>query len=150
VRTSLTAAAYPAVVDSAWSRPNRERSFLFSIVVDADGQRYTNESACYVDFGHAVLERDKTVSAVPSWLVCDARHARRYLRTYVLVGGAKALIEEGEMVRGNTIAEVAEATGTDPAALQATVTRFNGFAANGVDEDFDRGRTAYDSYDGDP
>jgi len=128
-----------------------ERSFPYSMVVDSSGQRYTNESASYVDFGHAMLERDKTVGAIPSWLVTDARHARRYLRTYVLAGGGtKKFLASGEMVRGRTIPELAARMGVDAATFGASVARFNGFARTGVDEDFGRGRTAYDRYYSDP
>jgi 3-oxosteroid 1-dehydrogenase len=94
---------------------------------DSGGERFTNESASYVDFGHAMLERDKTVPAVPAWLVADARHARRYLRTYVLAaGGAKALVQEGEMVQGATLAELAGAMGVDPGAPTARTRRPGG------------------------
>jgi 3-oxosteroid 1-dehydrogenase len=128
-----------------------ERSFPYSMVVDSSGTRYTNESASYVDFGHAMLERDKTVGAIPSWLVTDARHARRYLRTYVLAGGGtKKFLASGEMVRGRTIPELAARMGVDPETFRASVERFNGFARSGVDEDFGRGRTAYDRYYSDP
>lgn len=37
---------------------------------------------------------------------------------------------------GDTLADLAEAIGADPAKLQATVDRFNEFTASGVDEDF--------------
>ncbi|GIJ45176.1 3-oxosteroid 1-dehydrogenase [Virgisporangium aliadipatigenens] len=128
-----------------------ERSFPYSMVVDSTGVRYTNESASYVDFGHAMLERDRTVPAVPSWLVTDARHARRYLRTYVLSGGGtKKFLASGEMVRGRTVPELAVRMGVDPRVLRDSVARFNGFARTGVDEDFGRGATAYDRYYSDP
>lgn len=51
------------------------------------------------------------------------------------------LAEEGKLVwKADTIREVAEMGGLDPAALEATVERYNGFCETGVDEDF--GRTA--------
>lgn len=74
------AGAQLALMDDAWwggSVPNAgpgggplfavaERSMPFSIIVDSQGHRYTNESASYIDFGHAMLERHKTVPAIPS------------------------------------------------------------------------------------
>lgn len=126
-----------------------ERSMPFSIVVDSTGQRYTNESASYIDFGHAMLERDKTVPAIPSWLILDVRHRRRYLFNAFLTG-TKKLRAEGTIRSAATIEELAPVLGMEPARLRASVERFNGFAASGVDEDFGRGRTVYDNYYGDP
>ncbi len=46
--------------------------------------------------------------------------------------------------------ELASKIAVDPSALAATVERFNGFAREGVDRDFQRGRTVYDRYYSDP
>ena len=51
---------------------------------------------------------------------------------------------------GGTLEELARGIGMEPARLQATVDRFNGFARSGVDADFGRGNSAYDRYYGDP
>ncbi|MFC5004051.1 FAD-binding protein [Dactylosporangium cerinum] len=126
-----------------------ERSMPFSIVVDSAGDRYTNESASYIDFGHAMLERDRTVPAIPSWLILDVRHRRRYLFNAFLQG-TKQLRAKGVVRSAATIEELAAGLGMQPARLRATVERFNGFARAGVDADFGRGRTAYDNYYGDP
>jgi 3-oxosteroid 1-dehydrogenase len=126
-----------------------ERSMPFSIVVDSRGDRYTNESASYIDFGHAMLERDKSVPAIPSWLIVDVRHRRRYLFNAFLTG-TKKMRAAGTVRSAPTIEELAGVLGMEPARLRATVDRFNGFARRGVDEDFGRGRTAYDNYYGDP
>jgi 3-oxosteroid 1-dehydrogenase len=126
-----------------------ERSMPFSIVVDSRGDRYTNESASYIDFGHAMLERDKSVPAIPSWLIVDVRHRRRYLFNAFLTGTKKMRVA-GTVRSAPTIEELAGVLGMEPARLRATVDRFNGFARRGVDEDFGRGRTAYDNYYGDP
>ncbi|MEV6300667.1 FAD-binding protein [Actinoplanes sp. NPDC051861] len=122
-----------------------ERSMPFSIVVDETGERFTNESASYIDFGHAILER----KAIPSWLIVDVRHRRRYLFNAFLQG-TKKLREAGIVRSADTIEELAVALDMEPARLRATVDRFNGFARTGVDEDFGRGRTVYDNYYGDP
>ncbi|WP_238011781.1 FAD-dependent oxidoreductase [Dactylosporangium sp. AC04546] len=122
-----------------------ERSMPFGIIVDGDGQRYLNESASYIDVGHAMLSH----GAVPSWLIVDARHRRRYLFNAFLQG-TKKLRAAGIVHTAKTLDELAPALGIAPDRLRATVARFNGFARRGVDEDFGRGRTVYDNYYGDP
>ena len=125
-----------------------ERSLPYSIIVDAKGERFANESESYVDLGHHMLEHDKDG---PYWMVCDVRHARRYLRTFAIdPKNNKAMKEAGIMVKAGTLAGLAAKLEMDPARLEATVDRFNGFARAGVDGDFGRGNSAYDRYYGDP
>ncbi|WP_328417774.1 FAD-binding protein [Micromonospora sp. NBC_00389] len=125
-----------------------ERSLPYSIIVDARGDRFANESESYVDLGHHMLEHDKDGAY---WMIADVRHARRYLRTFALdPKNNKAMREAGIMAKGSTLAELAGRIGIDPTRLQATVDRFNGFARSGVDGDFGRGNSAYDRYYGDP
>ncbi|MBO0908601.1 FAD-binding protein [Arthrobacter sunyaminii] len=150
-----------ALMDDAWWGPSTvgpgggvafslaERSMPHSLVVDASGHRYLNESESYVDFGHHMLERNETVTANPSWLVMEARHRRRYLFSAIMVG-KKKWAAEGLLLEAGTVEELAEKMGVPAAGLAATVQRFNGFARTGVDEDFGRGNTAYDNYYGDP
>lgn len=124
-----------------------ERSDPWSIVVDQSGRRYLNESESYIDFGHHMLERDRTVPAIPSWLVMDHRHRMRFLNSTLMIPGAVAkLTEKGELVRAETLPELAAAMGVDRDVFLAEVTRFNGFARRGKDDDFGRGDTAYDRY----
>lgn len=125
-----------------------ERSMPFSIMVDQAGHRFVNESASYIDVGHAILERNRTVPANPCWLITDARHGRRYLNSAAMMGGDLAKV--GCQVKSATLEEIAGKLGMEPATLRATVDRFNGFARRGVDEDFGRGNTSYDNYYGDP
>ena len=125
-----------------------ERSMPFSIMVDARGERFANESESYVDLGHHMLAHDKDGAY---WLVADARHARRYFRTFAMDPRAtKAMKAAGIMLKAPTLRDLAGAMGADPALLRATVERFNGFARAGVDGDFGRGNSAYDRYYGDP
>lgn len=125
-----------------------ERSMPFSMMVDAHGDRFANESESYVDLGHAMLEHDRDAAY---WLVADARHARRYLRTFALDPRVnKAMRAAGIMAKAETLDELARKLDMDPARLQGTVERFNGFARSGVDGDFGRGNSAYDRYYGDP
>lgn len=125
-----------------------ERSLPYSILVDARGDRFANESESYVDLGHHMLEHDPDG---PYWLVADARHAHRYLRNYALDPRAtKAMAEAGTYVKAPTLADLGRQIGLDPTRFRATVERFNGFARSGVDGDFGRGNSAYDRYYGDP
>jgi 3-oxosteroid 1-dehydrogenase len=66
------------------------------------------------------------------------------------LAGGKSLRANGTVVSADTIEELAVRLAIDPAALRATVDRFNGFARSGIDADFGRGRTVYDNYYGDP
>jgi 3-oxosteroid 1-dehydrogenase len=125
-----------------------ERSMPYSILVDAGGDRFANESESYVDLGHRMLEHDRTG---PYWLIADARHARRYLRSFAMDPRKNKLMrQQGIMFSASTVAELATRVGMDPARLAATVERFNGFARAGVDGDFGRGNSAYDRYYSDP
>ncbi|VTR78226.1 FAD-binding protein [Cellulomonas hominis] len=125
-----------------------ERSLPYSILVDARGDRFANESESYVDLGHHMLAHDPDG---PYWLVADARHARRYLRNYALDPRAlTAMAEAGTYVKAGTLEELGRRTGVDPTRFRATIQRFNGFARSGVDGDFGRGNSAYDRYYGDP
>jgi 3-oxosteroid 1-dehydrogenase len=125
-----------------------ERSMPYSMMVDAGGDRFANESESYVDLGHHMLEHDRDGAY---WLVADARHARRYLRTFALHPRLnKQMRTAGIMVKADTVEELAGRLDMAPARLQATVERFNGFARAGVDGDFGRGNSAYDRYYGDP
>ena len=56
----------------------------------------------------------------------------------------------GFLHKANTLRDLATKIGADPATLEATVNRFNGFAEKGIDDDFGRGSTAYNHFRGDP
>jgi 3-oxosteroid 1-dehydrogenase len=128
-----------------------ERSDPWSIVVDQQGRRYLNESEPYVDFGHHMFEHDKKTPAIPSWLVMDHRHKMKFVNPTLMVPGtARKLEEKGELVTADTLEELAGKMTVDKEIFLATVERFNGFAREGVDKDFERGRTAYDHYYGNP
>ncbi|CAB4938061.1 unannotated protein [freshwater metagenome] len=129
-----------------------ERSLPHSIIVDGDGQRYMNESGPYMEAGQHMLRRNlETGKALPSWLIFDSRHRKRY--PFVTAPPAqtpKAWLESGFLKKADTLEELAAMCGIDATGLRATVERFNGFARNGKDEDFHRGETRYDRYFGDP
>jgi len=134
----------PAVVHGDLAKPH-------GIVVDQTGARYMREANSYVEICKAMLRRQQTAPAVPSWLVFDSR----FLSTYPLAGnmrGSKkpqAWYDQQFLRRGDTIAELAGACGIEPDRLVATVARFNTLVAAGRDEDFGRGDGVYDRWLGD-
>jgi len=126
-----------------------ERSMPHTLMVDATGHRFANESESYVDLGHHMLARDG--GAGPYWLICDARAGRRYFMTFAMDPRVnKAMDEQGIRVKAKTLPELADQIGVEPDALIDTVRRFNGFARAGIDGDFGRGNSAYDRYYSDP
>jgi 3-oxosteroid 1-dehydrogenase len=100
----------------------------------------------------AMLERNKTVPAVPSWAVFDSQCMSQYMVAGTMPGSKKpaAWHEQGYLRSGNTIEELAQRLNIDPARLKATVERFNNFVDQNRDEDFHRGARAYDRWLGDP
>lgn len=119
------------------------------LTVNQAGQRFVNESTSYHLFGLAMQQ----AGAVPAYLVCDAAALARYGIGMVRPGASAKLLSsflaDGYLVRGDTLADLARALKIDPAALQATVERFNGHARAGSDPDFHRGETAYSRNIGD-
>lgn len=134
----------PVVVHGDMARPH-------GIVVDQSGQRYMREADSYAAVSRNMLARNREVPATPSWLVFDSR----FLATYPLAGNMRGSnkpavwYEQNFLRKGATIAELASACDIDPAALEATVSRFNGFVTAGKDEDFGRGGDIYGNWLGD-
>jgi 3-oxosteroid 1-dehydrogenase len=128
-----------------------ERSLPHGFIVDRSGKRFMNESESYVDAGHHTYQRNRTVEAIPAYLVIDSRHRRRYPFGFNLPGiTPKKALESGYLVKAGSLEELAGKLGIDPAGLHETAARFAEFARTGEDEDFHRGDSAYDRFYSDP
>ncbi len=127
-------------------------SLPYSIVVDRLGERYVNESASYMEVGERMHERDRSHrSAIPSFVVFDGLHRKRYPWGTALPGVTpKAWLESGYMKKADTLASLAERCGIDAGGLAKTVERWNGFCRTGEDLDFRRGARHFDRAHGDP
>lgn len=130
-----------------------ERALPGNIIVNQLGERYMNEARSYDIAGRAMIDADQPdARTIPSWIVCDARFRKKYpmgplvplLPDWTLPRDVRRMY-----VKANTIRELAERMGVDPARLENTVSRVNRFAATGLDEDFGRGSAPYDRYYGD-
>jgi succinate dehydrogenase/fumarate reductase flavoprotein subunit len=126
------------------------------MAVDAQAQRFVSEAGNYHSFMRALFARHAAEPVRPgqplhAWLVCDARFIRRYGLGFAKPWpfGNRALLANGYLKTGRTLAQLAAACGLDAAALQATVARYNQSAAQGVDAQFARGQTPYERMQGD-
>src|SRR3546814_538996 len=97
-----------------------------------------------------MYERNRTVPAIPSWIVTDSRHRQRYFLAGSPPGKIKPeWIEQGFVIQAETIAELEKKCEITPGGLKATIKRFNEFSRTGHDEDFNRGRSKWDNFLGD-
>jgi 3-oxosteroid 1-dehydrogenase len=128
-----------------------ERGQPYAIMVDGEGRRYIDEGSPYMTVGQAMYERHQHTPSIPSWLILDSRHRRRYPFGMQPPGHTpKEWFRSGFMKRSDSIKELAGLCGVDPHTLEETVRRFNHFAETGVDEDFHRGETVFSRQFGDP
>ena len=112
-----------------------------TVVVNAQGRRFVNETTSYHLFGIATQER----GAVPAYLVCDADALQKYGIGMVRPGGKglEPFLADGYLTAGDTLEALGAALGIDGKSLAETVARFNGYAKSGADPEFGRGVTAY-------
>ncbi|MFC6010028.1 3-oxosteroid 1-dehydrogenase [Nocardia lasii] len=134
-----------------------ERNLPGTIMINDRGQRFGNESAPYVEAVHTMYGGEFGQGAgpganIPAWLVFDQRYRDRYIFAGLQPGQRipKRWMENDRIVMAESVAALAERIGVPGENLAATITRFNGFAATGKDEDFQRGDSHYDRYYGDP
>lgn len=125
-----------------------ERTVPHSLLVNRSGQRFCNEAANYSALAgafHAFDPQSYDYPNLPAWLVFDAQYAARYpLGTRLPPAPIPDWVPRAESLAG-----LAGLIGVDPAALEATVARFNAHARDGHDPDFQRGTSAYDHFYGD-
>ena len=126
-----------------------ERSRPGSIIVNRHGRRFVNEATSYNSIVRSFHVFDPAAydwANLPAYLVFDQRFRQRYNVTTVMPGDPTP----PWMTAGETLEALARALAIDPRGLEATVERFNAFAARGTDPDFHRGESAHDRFNGDP
>ena len=122
------------------------------IGVLADGKRFTNESNSYHDVGAAMMRACEGQKDTAMWLICDKATLGKYGIGFVKPSPMPIgkFLRNGYLVKGETIAELAQNAGIDPVGLEKTVRDYNVGAAKGEDPAFGRGRTAFNRYLADP
>ncbi len=164
IEAGLRLGAAVDLMDDAWWGPSivlsggpyfclAERTLPGCIMVNAEGKRFVNEAAPYVDAVHAMYgEGDGPAKNFPTWLIADQRYRNRYMFAGLYPGQPfpGRWYKAGAVVKASTLPELATQIDVSPEGLTETVEKFNGFAKSGKDEDFRRGESAYDKYYGDP
>jgi 3-oxosteroid 1-dehydrogenase len=176
IRAGQKVGAATDLLDEAWWFPAiqwpdgrmqfmlNERMMPAQFIVNGEGKRFINEAAPYMDFGHAMIDGQKSgVTHIPCWLITDHRSWNRYV-----VGGhlpipkipgapvptgrkvPSAWLESGVVKAATSWDDMATKIGVPAAELRATAARFTELARKGHDDDFDRGDSVYDNYYGDP
>lgn len=126
-----------------------ERALPHVIMVNRRGKRFVDESFNYSDVAKTFCDVDPVsyeLVNVPAWCVFDQQFRDKYMFLTVPPGEPA----QEWMIQADTLEELATKAGIDPDGLKETVARFNEFAEKGEDQDFGRGSTAYDRYQGDP
>ncbi|MGN7860910.1 FAD-dependent oxidoreductase [Microbacterium sp. 22303] len=111
-----------------------------SIVVNAAGRRFADDSFHMSLVEGVVGGRDGTGHNWPAWVVVDQTYLDSYAMGAVPPGGP---LPDGMAATGATIAEVAQRAGIDPSGLRDEIDRFNQFSQSGNDSDFHRGTLPY-------
>jgi 3-oxosteroid 1-dehydrogenase len=146
----------PVIQDPALScygapRPSlvlNERTNPRSIMVNRTAKRFCNEAANYNALGGAFHQFDPVAFDyvnIPCWLIFDHTYKLRYQVATQPAGPDVALW----MHTAPTLPALGQAIGIDGTQLEATVASFNANARNGVDPEFHRGNSAYDTFNGD-
>ena len=122
------------------------------LAVNKAGRRFVNEADSYHDFVAAMLRSNASAaSATPAFLICDRAFIRDYGIGLVHPGtnDLSRFLQAGYLLEGETIAELAQKTGVDRDQLAQTIERYNRHAETGIDEDFGRGSSELNRFNGD-
>lgn len=117
-----------------------------------NGRRFTNESASYHDVGAALIRACAGETETAMWLLCDKTALAKYGLGYVKPAPMPIgrFLNNGYLLQGRTLAELAQRAGIDAANLEATVRDYNAAARQGEDPAYGRGSTAFNRYLADP
>ncbi|HKV21422.1 MAG TPA: FAD-binding protein [Mycobacterium sp.] len=155
-RAAMLVGADTDLMDQAWWSPGLVHPdgraafalcFTGGIFVDRAGRRFVNESAAYDRSGREII-RAMNEGTVDSryWMVYDSRAGEQppVMATNVSFSPTADYVSAGLWRQADTLADLADQIGVPADNLEATVRRFNEFAARDVDEDFGRGGESFD------
>jgi succinate dehydrogenase/fumarate reductase flavoprotein subunit len=123
------------------------------LAVNKSGRRFVNEANSYHDFVEAMLHSNVSASSgPPAFLICDHAFIRDFGIGLVHPGtrNLSRFLNSKYLMQGETIETLAKTIGVEGDQLALTVERYNCFAESGVDEDFGRGSSELNRFNGDP
>jgi len=124
-----------------------DRAMPGSIVVTQAGKRFVNEAGSYQTFVNTMHEQGLTTV----YLLANRAFLRNYgmglVRPFPF--SIRPYLDNGYLVEGRTLSELAEKLGIAPQDLEETVQRFNTHAIDGNDPEFGRGADAHSRFRGD-
>src|SRR4029079_8294785 len=100
----------------------------------------------------AMLHSNRSAASVPAYLICDHSFIADYGLGLIHPGTRHLdrFIRSGYLFEGATIEALAAAIGVDAGGLARTVERYNRYAETGTDEEYGRGTSALNRFNGDP
>lgn len=125
-----------------------ERSMPGAIMVNRQGQRFVNEAHNYNDIGRSFHTFDPVAFDFPNTPAYVVMHKPRLDRSAFLTRFPTDPVPNW-LIEAPSLRELTGKIGVDPDGLEATVKRFNTFARQGKDPDFQRGESRYDGFHGD-
>jgi 3-oxosteroid 1-dehydrogenase len=127
---------------------SREFTVPHSFIVNRQGERFADESQ-FQQMVPALRRFDPAThryANLPCYFIFD----RQYLERYALAAEAPGTERPAWLTYGNTLEELAQKLGIDPAGLRASADGFNAHAKRGEDPRFGRGRSEWSkSWSGD-
>ncbi len=105
-----------------------------NLFVNSKGERFVDETASRFEISHAVFDQESAVY----YVITDAINSGLNEVDQKLIDLS---VEHGSIYRGETLADLANALGMDPATLEATVKQYNTACETYKDELF--GRTTF-------
>ncbi|MGE3691899.1 MAG: FAD-dependent oxidoreductase [Novosphingobium sp.] len=131
-----------------------DRAFPGCMIVNRKGTRFMNDGSNYDEAGRAMANAAETPDE-QSFYIFDEHYRRNYLAGPMLAMPRifDAMLPEDVkriVVKADSLAQLADKLGIDPAGLEQGVARYNQFARSGIDEDFHRGEETYERHYSDP
>jgi 3-oxosteroid 1-dehydrogenase len=132
-----------------------EKNLPYSLMVNKVGERFVNESSSYTKVIRGMIAANEPGrESVPAYLIFDSVYRRRYpfgpmLPSQFHPDWAVPRNVWNAIAKADSLRELAGQLDIDAAGLESTVSKFNQYARDGVDPDFNRGGQNYDLYYGD-